>query len=312
MSAGRSRRAPEASADRAALPVPDPSPATTMPDDRPVMSSLSKRIVTGSVLAALVFAATLLLSTFWFSLLVAAFVLGGAWEWSALAGWPSPRQRLAYCAATALVLLGAAGLIQSDAGTWMVLLAGLGWWLVALAWVVRFEQGIAVDALERPPVRILVGWLILTPACAALMYLHASPDAGPWLVVYLVLLIATADSAAFFVGRRLGKRRLAANVSPGKSLEGVAGGLVGAAALAMAVGLSVELADTPGFVVLSVFTAMVSILGDLTESVVKRRAGVKDSGSIIPGHGGILDRIDSYTAAAPVFALGCLWQGGLT
>jgi phosphatidate cytidylyltransferase len=276
------------------------------------MSSLSKRIVSGGMLAAFVFAATLLLTEFWFSLLAAAFFLAGAWEWSGLAGWPSRGQRLAYSTATAFVLLGAAWLVQSDAGTWMVLLAGLGWWLVALAWVVRFQQGVAVDALRHPLVRIIVGWLILAPACGALIGLHANPGAGPWLVLYLLLLIAIADSAAFFVGRRLGSRRLASNVSPGKSLEGVAGGLLAVGALAIVVGVGFELANPLGFVVLSVFSALVSILGDLTESVVKRRAGLKDSGSIIPGHGGILDRIDSYTAAAPIFALGWLWQGGLT
>lgn len=280
-----------------------------MPDKRPAMSSLSKRIVTGGILAAFVFAATLLLSNLWFSVLIAAFALVGAWEWSAMAGWPSARGRLAYSGATGVVLAMTAWLVQSEAGAFLVVLAGLGWWLVALAWVVRFQQGLAVDTLNNPLVRVIVGWLILAPAFGAATYLHSKVVGGPWMVLYLLLLIASADSAAYFVGRRLGNRRLASNVSPGKSLEGVVGGLFAVAVLAIAVGLYFDFAAPLGFVVLSIVTALVSILGDLTESVAKRRAGLKDSGSIVPGHGGILDRIDSFTAAAPIFVLGCLWQG---
>jgi phosphatidate cytidylyltransferase len=285
--------------------------ATTMPVDPPAVSSLGKRLLTGGILAGLVVAATLGLSSPWFSVVIASFALVGAWEWSAMAGWPSLRQRLAYSCATALVLAGTAWLLLSPMGAWALSLAGLGWWLVALAWVVRFQQGVAVDALNHPLVRLLAGWLILAPACGAIVYLHASAALGPWMVLYLVALISTADSAAFFVGRRLGRRRLAANVSPGKSLEGVAGALPAVALLALCIALGFDFVRPFGFVVLSLVTALVSILGDLTESVIKRRAGLKDSGSIVPGHGGILDRIDSITAAAPIFVLGCLAQGNV-
>jgi phosphatidate cytidylyltransferase len=275
------------------------------------MSSLAQRVVTGSILAAIVAAATLALSSFWFALLVAAFVLVGAWEWSGIAGWPSPGQRLAYSAASLLVLLATAWCVESETGIWAILLLALVWWLVALAWVVRAQQGFAVDAMNHGPVRLLAGWLILAPAWGGIVYLHSTPEWGPWWVLYLVFLIATADSAAYFVGRRLGRRRLASNVSPGKSLEGVAGGLLAVMVLAVSVALLTDSARPVAFVILSMLTALVSILGDLTESVFKRRAGLKDSGSIVPGHGGILDRIDSVTAAAPIFALGCLWQGNV-
>ena len=282
-----------------------------MPDKQSVGSSLAQRVLTGSGLAAFIAAATLLLPTFWFAVLIAAFVLVGAWEWSALAGWPSAGQRIVYCAASMLVLLGAAWLLQSQGGAWAVLLAGLMWWLVALAWVVRYQQGQTVDAMNYALVRLLVGWLILVPSWAAVVQLHSVPALGPWMVMYLLFLIATADSAAYFVGRRLGKHRLASNVSPGKSLEGVAGALVATTIFAIVAGLAFGFVPLPGFVVVSLATVSVSILGDLSESVFKRRAGMKDSGSIVPGHGGILDRIDSYTAAAPIFVLGCFWQGSV-
>lgn len=285
--------------------------ATTKSDERSAMSSLGKRIVAGGILAALVVAITLLLSSLWFSVLIAAFALVGAWEWSAMAGWPSPGRRFAYTLSTALVLVGTSWLVQSEAGPWAVLLAGLAWWLVALAWVVRYQQGLPADALNHPLIRLIAGWLILAPACGAVFYLHSAVESGPWMVLYLFSLISTADSAAYFVGRSLGSHRLASNVSPGKSLEGVAGGLLAVMSLAIAVALHFGFAQPLGFVVLSLITALASILGDLTESVIKRRAGLKDSGSIVPGHGGILDRVDSFTAAAPIFVLGWLWQGSV-
>lgn len=274
------------------------------------MSSLGKRIVTGGILAAFIVAVTLLFSSTWFAVIVAAFAVIGAWEWSAMAGWASAGRRVAYALSTLAVLLGTVWLMRDEMGAWAVLLAGLAWWLVAFAWVVRFQQGLPADALNHPLVRVIAGWLILVPACGAVVRLHGAPDSGPWMVLYLVLLIATADSAAYFAGRRLGRRRLASKVSPGKSVEGVAAGLLAVAGLAVAVAVGFHLLQPLYFALLSLVTALVSILGDLTESVIKRRAGVKDSGSIVPGHGGILDRIDSITAAAPVFVLGLLWQGG--
>jgi phosphatidate cytidylyltransferase len=286
--------------------------ASTTANGHPAVSGLVKRVVTGSILAAVIVAATLSLPSPWFALLIAAFVVVGAWEWSGLAGWPSPLARLAYSTGFAVVLLGAAWLLRSAAGTLALLLGGLVWWLVALAWVVRIQQGLSVNVLDSALVRCVAGWLILAPAWGAIVRLHTGSESGALMVLYLLLLIATADSAAYFVGRRLGRRRLASNISPGKSVEGVAGGLTAVAALAVAVGLIADLASPLGFVVLSLITAAVSILGDLTESVFKRRAGLKDSGSIVPGHGGILDRIDSVTAAAPVFVLGCFLQGSVS
>jgi len=274
------------------------------------MSGLTQRVVTGSILAASMVAAILMLPSDYFALLIAAFVLLGAWEWAGLAGWPAPAARLGCAVGMLPLLLGAALMMQVESGLLALLLAGLVWWLTALAWVVQIQQGLAVSALDSPLVRVGAGVLVLVPAWAAVVALHASSESGPYMLLYLTFLISSADSAAYFVGRRLGKRRLASIVSPGKSLEGVAGALTAVAMLAIAVALFADVASPAGFVALSLITALVSILGDLTESAFKRRAGLKDSGSIIPGHGGILDRIDSVSSAAPVFVLGCLVLGG--
>lgn len=283
--------------------------ATRVPDEPPAVSGLVKRVVAGGTLAAVMFTATLTLPTSWFALLTAALVLVGVWEWAGMAGWLGVRQRIVYAAGSALVLLFVVWLVQREAGLWVLLLGGLVWWLVALAWVVRAQQGLPVTALDTPLVRVVAGWLLLAPAWGALVALHGAHPSGPLMVVYLMVLISTADSAAFFVGRRFGRRRLASNVSPGKSLEGVAGALVGIGIVAAATVALAGPARPAAFFALSLVTGLFSVLGDLAESAFKRRAGLKDSGSIIPGHGGILDRIDGFTAAGPIFVLGCLWQG---
>jgi phosphatidate cytidylyltransferase len=128
-------------------------------------------------------------------------------------------------------------------------------------------------------------------------------------VLFLLLLIWAADTAAYFIGRRWGSRKLAPTLSPGKTWVGVYGALAaaGIAALALALWLDLTAGLAAGVVVICLLTASISVVGDLYESLVKRRRGVKDSGRLLPGHGGMLDRIDSLTAAAPVFALGFLW-----
>jgi phosphatidate cytidylyltransferase len=153
--------------------------------------------------------------------------------------------------------------------------------------------------------------IVLIPTWLAVVALHESGEQGPLLVMYLLSLIWVADSGAYFSGRAWGKRKLAPSVSPGKSWEGVGGGAL--LSLAYAVGAA-QVLGLPGnqwplFVVLSLVTVLFSVLGDLTESMFKRHAGIKDSGTLLPGHGGVLDRIDSVTAAAPVFVVG-FWLGG--
>ena len=148
--------------------------------------------------------------------------------------------------------------------------------------------------------------MIIVPAWAALVYVHASGEDGPLRVLFILVLVWVADVSAFFAGRRFGAHKLAAVTSPGKSVEGAACGVAAVGLLGIAAGLWLNL--PPVLVVLlallCVAAGALSVLGDLTESLIKRRAGVKDSGNLLPGHGGILDRIDSLTAAAPAFAVG--------
>ncbi len=160
------------------------------------------------------------------------------------------------------------------------------------------------------PVRILAGFLVLVPTWVSLLVLHAETNGGPRCVVFsLCYFIWAADTGAFLIGRRWGRRRLASRVSPGKSWEGAGGGVL---AVAILVVLFVRLLGVGGdellaFMLLCMAVVPVSILGDLVESLFKRQAGMKDSGSVLPGHGGVLDRIDSMTSAAPFFVLALAW-----
>ncbi len=271
------------------------------------MSALTQRVITAAILAPLAVGAILVLPTPYFAALLAVVMLAGAWEWAGLAGWTTVQGRLSYVAVFALVLIGGEWLARSATGRGLVLGVGLGWWLVALGLVLYYQ---ARSGLGPGPkwLRGLVGWLVLVPTWVSLVSLHGETSNGGYLVLTLLILIWSADIAAFFAGRRWGRRRLASHVSPGKSWEGVGGGLL--AVLAMAVISGVLLGFTEAelwlFLVLCLATALISILGDLTESVFKRQIGLKDSGRLLPGHGGVLDRIDSLTAAAPLFAVGML------
>ncbi len=276
------------------------------------MSGLRQRVLTAVVLVPAAVAAILWLPNLGFALVTGAVVLVGGWEWSRLAGWTDSVTRLAYLLGLAVVLLAAALLLQAG-GLDVLLALGVAWWLLALGLVVRYQRT-GRGLTPSPGLRALAGDLTLVPAWGALVALHGQEAHGPVWVLALAALVWLADIGAFFVGRRWGRRKLAVRVSPGKSWEGVAGG--GLAALAGAVAaivLAREPVDqVPVLIALVVVTVAASVLGDLTESLFKRDAGLKDSGGLLPGHGGVLDRIDSLLAAAPVFVLGLGWMGRLT
>ena len=181
----------------------------------------------------------------------------------------------------------------------IVLKVALGLWFAALAWMFFFPTPIA------KPVAWICGVLVLVPAWLALDFLYLQ---SPALMLFALLIVWVADIGAYFVGKGFGRVKLAPQISPGKTWEGALGGLCAVMVLA-AIGAQVFEIDIAVLLPFCLAVAMISIVGDLTESMFKRNAGVKDSGTLFPGHGGVLDRIDSVTAAAPLFALALRWVG---
>jgi phosphatidate cytidylyltransferase len=235
-----------------------------------------------------------------------AMVLVGAWEWTALMKVANPAGRGAF------VLLVAAGVIAMSLPALESLRTPLYavsavFWLMAVRMVIWYPESARWWA--KGMVLLPMGLILLIPAWSGLVGLH---QVSPWWLMYLFVLVWGADTGAYFTGRAFGKRKLAPAVSPGKTIEGMLGGLALTMAVMVAVGIyrDLPLIRFIAFAGLSLMTVLASVLGDLLESMVKRQAGVKDSGNIFPGHGGALDRIDSLTAAAPVFALGWLLSGG--
>jgi len=181
----------------------------------------------------------------------------------------------------------------------LVLRGAILWWGAALIWTFFFPTSIPL------PVRWLGGALVLVPLYVALILLY---NVQPLILLIALLIVWVADSGAFFAGRTLGRVKLAPQISPGKTWEGVIGGLLAVVLLAFMLSIWVDV-NLASFIPFCLAVACVSIVGDLTVSMFKRTAGVKDSGSLFPGHGGVLDRVDSVAAAAPLFALGLNWVG---
>lgn len=270
---------------------------------------LKQRVITAIIMVA-VFACVLSLFPWQaFAVLAAGVFLVGAWEWAPLAGVNSTLGRIAYAVATGAVGAGVSYMThwQGNAELLHTLLVGACvWWAVALLWI----QGYPSSAVlwRATPVRMLMGWLVLIPAWLGCLYLR-SQESGAWLIFIVVLAVAAADVGAYFSGRAFGKRKLAASVSPGKSWEGVWGGLCASTLFALVVYF---LAGAPYWwvpVVVILPSAMISVVGDLLESMLKRHSGIKDSSQLLPGHGGVLDRIDGLVAAVPVFTLAYLSAG---
>ncbi len=256
------------------------------------------------VLTALALALTALAAVTWLpppllASALAVVALMGAWEWASLNFRASQG---GYVLITALLLAWIYHVSGNPLWRVALMLPAMAWWLVALGriWLCqarrrRPAEGATMLALE--------GWLILIPAWMGLVWLCA--EGKPW-VYALLAVVWLADTAAYVVGRRYGRRRLADQISPAKSWEGAAGALVATALLAVVIGIVRGWPGSKSLIWLAVVlvTVAASMVGDLTESLSKRRAGVKDSGRCLPGHGGILDRIDSLTAAVPVYWLG--------
>lgn len=264
---------------------------------------LKERVITGVVLAAVATAAIAFLPSNIFAIVTLAIIAGiGAWEWAGLTGVTEKFPRL--LSPLPAILIGQFLLIAK----WPVmpvLMLSVVVWAVIIGLLATYQRG--TDLYLRFPIILkIMGVLILVPAWYALSHLHGLHYGY---VFYLIGLVAMADIAAYFTGKRFGKNKLAPELSPGKTREGVFGALAVTLVWAVmgAVLSDLPQRDWPVFVLLSMLVAVMSVAGDLFESLVKREAGVKDSGTILPGHGGVLDRIDSLVAAVPLFTLGLFW-----
>ena len=258
---------------------------------------LKQRIITALIALVVLLVVMFVLPADAAKAFMGLLVLGGSWEWTSFLRPDSPMARFGFMGfITALVVLS--GLALPGAAM-PILLASIGWWAVALVWTFYFPTAIP-QAL-----RWLCGAFILVPLFVALASLYA---AGPMYLLFALFVVWGADVGAYFAGRRIGRVKLAPKISPGKTWEGVFGGLVVVAIVAAVFAMLLDLALAV-LIPFSMAAAALSVVGDLTVSMFKRTAGVKDSGSLFPGHGGILDRIDSVSAAAPLFAIGLSLAG---
>jgi phosphatidate cytidylyltransferase len=280
---------------------------------------LLQRIITASILAAMVALAVFLLPIDYFSLLLAIIALLGGWEWGNLIGINSLIKRLLFLVMMLIPMLGIQFWTQlleltatildwtdirtySGALEWLVVAPVMFWILMMV--MIRNAPGGMLKLELKMRYKVLVGWFIIVATWMFLSRLRSFY--GPEMTMYFLLLIWTADVAAYFVGKKYGTIKLSPEISPGKTVQGMYGALASGALCGVILCLIYlfPLMISADFVLLSALTVLISIYGDLFFSVVKRQGGFKDSGSILPGHGGILDRIDSIVAAAPFFYAG--------
>ncbi len=256
------------------------------------------RILTAIVLLGLVLLLLWRGTLLWLLGVFAAVALRAAWEWAGLCSGLTGARRWLLLAALGACLAGLYALPAS--WTAAALAAALAWWALGLRLVLRYPA--LPDWIDRPWAQATIILLALAPAWLALARLA---DGQRPLLLLCLALVWAADSAAYLVGRHFGKRKLCPQVSPGKTLEGLLGGLAGAALVGLVAGLAFGLGGLrlAALVGLATACAAVSVVGDLAESLFKRHAGVKDSSHLLPGHGGVLDRVDALIAAAPLFAL---------
>lgn len=265
---------------------------------------LMQRVITALVLLPVLLGLIWFAPTPWLYAVLSGVGLLIAWEWGGLMNLATQRSlRLLYVAACAVVL-AAIWCMPARFRVDLYAIATL-WWLVAITLLPGFPENLQRQPIPKA-VMGLIGLLLIGATLLALASLHAMPN-GALRLIFLLFLIFAADTGAYLAGRNFGKHKLAPNVSPGKTVEGAIGGLLLCAAWAVIAGAAVF--EVSGWqllmlMLLSLVVAVLSIVGDLTESMFKRIAGLKDSGNILPGHGGILDRADSLLAAAPVMVLG--------
>ena len=276
---------------------------------------LKQRVITAAILLVGLIAATTQLPSFYFSLFIAAVILLAAWEWAGFVISDKKVSKIPYFAGIGAMLVGSFFFLGispyeqkiDDFRASLVLILGLIFWLISLIFLAGYPGN---SRLWNDETKIaLMGVLILIPAFAGVVFLKYFLPSG-YLVLALVILVAAVDVGAYFVGINFGSRKLAANLSPKKSWEGVWGGaLVCLLVASLFIWLMhrnlqpLSSMQVAALLVLSMGVTFFSIVGDLIESMLKRNCGIKDSGKMLPGHGGVLDRIDGLVAATPLFAL---------
>lgn len=267
---------------------------------------LKERLLTAAVLLPIVLWCVFSGVAGAFTVFSAVIVLIAAYEWTGIMRFKGMAWRFVFIALIAFSMSSMQGR-SLDEGLGLVLLVTSLLWLMFLYWVATYPKTAA--QWDRPSMMVAMGWFLLVPTWVGLVELHSM---SPWWLLYVLGLVWGADTGAYAAGRTLGKVKLAPHVSPGKTREGLFGGIALTTVLAAVVAsqLSLTAPQAAVFMLLSLVTVLASVLGDLLESMGKRQAGIKDSGSIFPGHGGALDRIDSITAAAPVFMAGWWLLGG--
>jgi phosphatidate cytidylyltransferase len=270
---------------------------------------LKQRVITAIILVAVVLSAIVYFPSSWFHVFVALFIALGAMEWSVLAGLPGMIWRAGYGVAC-LALMFVLAHVELALGE-ILLTVSAAWWVIAFVLVCLYPK--AAGLWHRSVVLLPLGLVVLMPGFIALSRLRGLED-HVFYILLLIALIAAADSGAYFAGRAFGKHKLAPRVSPNKTWEGFVGGQL-AVCIVLWIALllrGVEVSTGQAVLITlgAIALAAASVVGDLFESMLKRQAGVKDSGALLPGHGGVLDRIDSLTAALPVYSV-LLLQAGI-
>lgn len=267
---------------------------------------LAARLLTAAVLLPLVIGSILWLDTHQLAWVMGVVLLLGSFEFARLSGIRNLFARLLYVVLMGLLLFLAYEVLEVDYSQWAYYLVSLIWLGISL-WLLAKRKPIKIlDGISYMP--LILGLPLLTIAWMSILALHGSTNQGPYWVLALLVFIWMADTSAYFAGRAFGKHKLSVHVSPGKTIEGAIGGLVASLAVGLVLILTNYLGELPAlaFLLLITITVVVSIGGDLWESYCKRQKELKDSGNILPGHGGVLDRIDSLIAAAPIFFSGMM------
>jgi phosphatidate cytidylyltransferase len=278
---------------------------------------LKQRIITALILAPLALFAILYLPLFSFEVMIALVVGLGAWEWSSMSGMTRAITKSAYAILVVLICLILSFILPTDLiwfqgqlnslYTYILTVAAI-WWVVSFAMILAYPNYSSIWYTSKM-LRGIFGILTLIPTWVAVVSLRTSlydvdPYYGASLIFYVLGIVWAADIGAFFVGVKFGKHKLRPEVSPGKTLEGLMGGVFASSAIIAFAAMHYQVDPSRIWlhILVGALTVGVSALGDLNESMFKRCAGIKDSGTLLPGHGGIMDRIDSLTAAFPVFA----------